>query len=140
MTTSIDTNVIAALWSDRDPFNAAALKILGQPQLQSDLIIAGAVYVELLAGPLRSEAALDRFLSETGVSVDWVLDEAVWREAGRAYRGYTQRRYLSNRTYPRRMLTDFLIGAHAFVRGYALLTLDKRLYTAAFPKLSIVTA
>ena len=78
MTTSIDTNVIAALWSDRDPFNSAALKVLRQPQLQSDLVIAGAVYAELMAGPLRSEAALDRFLSETGVSVDWVLDEAVW--------------------------------------------------------------
>jgi predicted nucleic acid-binding protein len=140
MTTSIDTNVIAALWSDRDPFNATALKILREPQLQSDLVIAGTVYAELMAGPLRSEAALDHFLSETGVSVDWVLDEAVWREAGRAYRGYTQRRYLSNKSYPRRMLTDFLIGAHALVRGYDLLTLDKRLYAAAFPKLKFVTS
>jgi predicted nucleic acid-binding protein len=33
------------------------------------------------------------------------------------------------------MVTDFLIGAHAAVRGYTLLTADRRLYSAAFPNL-----
>jgi predicted nucleic acid-binding protein len=37
----------------------------------------------------------------------------------------------------RRILTDFLIGAHAFVNGYKLLTLDARVYEAAFPRLAI---
>jgi predicted nucleic acid-binding protein len=39
---------------------------------------------------------------------------------------------------PRRILTDFLIGAHALVRGFTLLTFDQRLYAAAFPELNIL--
>lgn len=35
--------------------------------------------------------------------------------------------------------TDFVIGAHAFVEGYTLLTLDEGMYRAAFPRLGIVT-
>jgi predicted nucleic acid-binding protein len=41
-------------------------------------------------------------------------------------------------TGPRRILADFLIGAHACERGYRLLTLDDRLYRAAFPDLALV--
>jgi hypothetical protein len=37
----------------------------------------------------------------------------------------------------RRLLADFLIGAHAHIRGYRLLSLDERLYRAAFPTLKI---
>ena len=39
----------------------------------------------------------------------------------------------------RRILADFLIGAHAHTRGYRLLTLDERLYKAAFPTLRLET-
>jgi predicted nucleic acid-binding protein len=83
---------------------------------------------------------LDTFLDDTGILIDWSLDERVWREAGRANRGHIQRRRLSGGSSPRRLMTDFLIGAHALVCGYALLTFDRRLYAAAFPKLSIIAA
>lgn len=39
----------------------------------------------------------------------------------------------------RRILADFLIGAHALVKGYTLLTLDEGMYRAAYPRLGIVT-
>jgi len=39
----------------------------------------------------------------------------------------------------RRILADFLIGAHAQTENYRLLTLDERLYKAAFPTLTIET-
>jgi predicted nucleic acid-binding protein len=39
----------------------------------------------------------------------------------------------------RRILPDFLIGAHAVVRGYRLLPLDERLYRSAFPALKMET-
>lgn len=41
---------------------------------------------------------------------------------------------------PRRILADFLIGAHALQRGAALLTLDDRVYRAAFPNVRLVKA
>jgi predicted nucleic acid-binding protein len=39
----------------------------------------------------------------------------------------------------RRILADFLIGAHALHHGYGLLTFDDRRYPAAFPRPRIMT-
>ena len=138
MTTSIDSNVIAALWNNEDPFNAVAVEKLSQAGMQGKLVVPGPVYAELLGGPLRDEAALDLFFAETGIAIDWTLGEEIWREAGRVYRAYVQRRSRSGGQLSRRILTDFLIGAHAVVRGYTLLTFDQRLYAAEFPTLTVL--
>jgi predicted nucleic acid-binding protein len=42
-------------------------------------------------------------------------------------------------TGARRILADFLIGAHAHTSSYRLLTLDERLYKEAFPTLTVET-
>lgn len=138
MTTSIDTNIIVALWREDDPTNRDAAKLLGQAQKLGKLVLSAPVYAELMGDPGRDEAELNEFLRDAGIPIDWAFDEGVWREAGRASRGYIRRRRLSHGTLPRRILTDFLIGAHALTRGYALLTFDRRLYAAAFPKLKIL--
>jgi len=39
----------------------------------------------------------------------------------------------------RRILVDFVIGAHALANGCRLLTLDDRLYRSSFPTLAIET-
>ncbi len=39
---------------------------------------------------------------------------------------------------PRRILADFVIGAHALQKGYRLLALDDHLYRAAFPDLALL--
>jgi predicted nucleic acid-binding protein len=67
------------------------------------------------------------------------LNEAVWRAAGRAFQEYVTRREKQRVSGPRRILADFLIGAHAMQNGFQLLTLDNRLYRAAFPRLTIRT-
>jgi predicted nucleic acid-binding protein len=139
MTTSIDSNVIAALWNNADSFNEAALKRLGQVGKQGKLVVVAPVYSELMAGPLRGETALEEFFARTGIVVDWEIGEDVWREAGRAYRGYAVRRKRSGEGPPRRILADLVIGAHAFLLGYSLLTVDGSHYAAAFPRLKILT-
>jgi predicted nucleic acid-binding protein len=82
---------------------------------------------------------LDEFLARTGISVDWDLEPAIWRAAGRAFQLYASRRHKRGEGQPRRILADFLIGAHAQERGYRLLTLDDRLYRSAFPRLTVLT-
>jgi len=138
MITAVDTNVIVALW-DRDDFlNSAAQNALDNAFAKGRLIICGAVYAELLAFPRRTAAFIDEFLEDTGIAVDWNTSESIWRTAGMAFQGYARRRRRQKVSGPRRILADFVIGAHAFEKGYALLTLDEGIYKAAFPKLRIV--
>jgi len=137
--TSIDSNIIIALWRQDDPLNGIAATMLNQSRIQGGLVISAPVYAELMGDPRRTESELNMFLRETGISIDWTLDERTWREAGRAYQGYVARRRTETGTHPRRILTDFLIGAHALVHNYSLLTFDLRLFTAAFPALAIIS-
>jgi len=57
--------------------------------------------------------------------------------SGAAFQSYAARRRKQKEAEPRRILADFLIGAHALVSGYKLLTLDARMYQASFPRLAI---
>jgi predicted nucleic acid-binding protein len=139
MTTAIDTNILVALWNENDSLNTLARSALDAALGRGSLVIAAPVFAELLAAPSRDEAFLDSFFRETGISVDWNLDEAVWRTAGRTFQLYIARRRKQPGSGPRRILADFLIGAHAVQNGFRLLTLDHRLYQAAFPRLAIVT-
>jgi predicted nucleic acid-binding protein len=139
MTTAIDTNVIAALW-DADPsLSSAANSVLDSASGRGRLVISAPVFAELMAVPRRGEAFLDGFLRDTGISVDWELDEVIWRAAGQAFQAYSGRRRRHRDGGPRRILADFLIGAHALEREFRFLTLDTGLYRAAFPRLEIQT-
>lgn len=134
MTTAVDTNVIVALWDQDEAVNTAAQSALDAALRRGHLMIPAPVFAELMACPGRSEAFLDAFLKDTGISVDWIMDEAVWRTAGLAFQNYARKQ----RDYgPRRILADFLIGAYAVERRCQLLTLDDRLYRVSFPGLTI---
>lgn len=139
MTTAIDTNILVALWNEDDTLNTLARSALDAALGRGSLVIAAPVFAELLAAPSRNEMFLDSFCRDTGISVDWSLDEAVWRSAGRAFQLYVARRKKQRDLGPRRIPADFLIGAHALRNGFRLLTFDDRLYRAAFPRLAIVT-
>lgn len=139
MTTAIDTNVLVALWDIDPELNAAAQKALDSAQERGAILISGAVYAELLALPGRTEKMLDEFFNATAIQIDWETSEQTWRLAGRAFQSYVERRRRSKEELPRRILADFLIGAHALLHRYRLMTLARRLYRAAFPKLEILT-
>jgi hypothetical protein len=137
VTTAIDTNVVIALW-DKDPeLSLAAQTGLETAFRRGNLVAAAPVFAELLAAPGRTETFVSAFFEDTGILIDWDLGEAVWRSAGRAFQAYAARRRKHRDSGTRRILADFLIGAHAQVRGYRLLTLDEHLYRAAFPNLTI---
>jgi predicted nucleic acid-binding protein len=138
MITSIDTNVIIALW-DRDlAISSAAQSALDNALERGGLVVGAPVFAELMAAPGRGETFLTSFFRDTGIAIEWNLQEAVCRAAGRSFQKYAARRRGKREPGPRRILADFLIGAHASERGYRLLTLDDRLYRAAFPGLALV--
>src|SRR5271169_3587464 len=139
MTTALDTNVVVAFWGPDPSLNVTVQAALESAFGQGNVTVAAPVFAELAAGPGRSESFVNGFFEDTGIAIDWHLSEAIWRSAGRAFRGYAERRRKQRHSSARRILADFLIGAHAVAHGYRLLTLDAHLYRAAFPTLKIET-
>jgi hypothetical protein len=138
MTTAIDSHIFIAFWDANDALNSLAQSALTAAWNRGSLVVAAPVYAELLAFPGRTEGFLEAFLGETRITVEWEIAEATWRTAGRAFQTYSARRKRQQGSAPRRILADFLIGAHALRNGYRLLTLDSGLYRSAFPRLAIV--
>jgi predicted nucleic acid-binding protein len=138
VTIALDTNVLSALWNDNDALNRVAAEALqGTHKTEEKTVICGVVYAELIGAPGRTEAFVDRFCEEAGIAVEWELEERIWRRAGVAFQGYATRRKKQSGAEPRRLLADFLIGAHALENGYKLLTLDGGMYRKAFPGLRL---
>ena len=79
-----------------------------------------------------------QFLADTHIRVDFELDESVWRKAGHGFGAYAQRRRSSGGGEPRRLLVDFLVGAHAELRAEWLMTLDPSRHTRDFPGLKLM--
>jgi hypothetical protein len=137
--TALDTNVLVAYWGPDPSLNLAVQDALESAFGRGNVTVAAPVFAELVAGPGRTEDFVNGFFEDTGIAIDWELGEEVWRSAGRAFRSCAERRRKHRDPGARRILADFLIGAHAAAHDYRLLTLDERLYRAAFPSLKIET-
>jgi predicted nucleic acid-binding protein len=135
--TALDTNVISALWSSEATARIVEPKLL-ECRNEGVLVIAAPIYCELLAYPGLSETELMRFMADAGIEADYELDQPVWQEAGRHFANYAKRRRDSGGGQPRRLLIDFLIGAHAILRSDRLFTLDRDFYVRVFPKLRVI--
>jgi predicted nucleic acid-binding protein len=61
MTTSVDTNVIVALWHQDLTVSASAQRALDSALGQGSLVLSAPVFAELMAAPGRTEAFLDKF-------------------------------------------------------------------------------
>jgi predicted nucleic acid-binding protein len=73
------------------------------------------------------------------IRIDKTVSDEVWTLAGKAFREYAFRRKKVMGDLPRRILSDFLIGAHALSDEAQFLTLDERTYRVAFPDLKLVS-
>jgi predicted nucleic acid-binding protein len=135
--TAIDANVLIALWDENDLFNLNAQEALDQARVSGPLIIAAPVYAELLGKPFRTQRTLDEFFLDAEIRVEWEISEQVWRAAGKAAQAHGIRRRASKGGEVRRIIADFVIGAHALLNEYSLLTLDRGFYERNFPKLMI---
>ena len=137
MITAVDTNVIVALWSRDSTTNTNAQAALENASSNGRLIIPAAVFAELLACPDRDQIFLEKFCTDTGITVDWEITREIWIAAGYAFQTYATRRKAQHSGGPRRILADFLIGAYAVKKADQLLTLDEGIYRAAFPTLRV---
>jgi predicted nucleic acid-binding protein len=133
--TALDTNVLSALWSgETSARNIEA--VLFKARSEGGLVVCAPVYCELLAYPSATRRFVNEFLAETGVLVDFLLDEQVWQRAATAFTAYAERR--SRGGSPKRMLVDFVVAAHALFSADRLMTLDGSRYRQDFPRLQII--
>jgi hypothetical protein len=114
-----------------------ASRWLEEAQRDGGLVIAAPVYAELLAHPQASESFVNDFLLDTGIAIDFELQRASWLEAARRFASYANRRRGSGGQNPKRLLVDFIVGAHALLSADRFLTLDPGRYRQDFPELRL---
>lgn len=137
MKTALDSNILSSLWSAETSAPHVRQQLV-EARAQGSIVICAPVYVELSAHPLVSTGLVDRLLAEEDVAVEFSLDEGIWRNAAEGFSVYARRRRASGGAAPKRLLVDFLIGAHASLHADRLMTLDPGRYTQYFPKLRII--
>lgn len=137
MRSAVDTNVISALLA-KHPAAETAEKLLFAARSEGAMVICGPVYAELLAQRSVTVKFLDDFLLLTGISLEVDMGKDVWERAGLCFKAYAQRRKESGGGDARRILADFVIGAHAGMRADRLLTFDREGYELDFPDLVIL--
>lgn len=132
MPTLVDTNVLIDV-AVRDPaWLAWSRGQLRQAWQKGAVVINPIIYSEFsyrYDDPDEVDALLDRdaFRRE---SIPWAAAFA----AAQAFRIYRQAGGRRDRVLP-----DFIIGAHAVIRGYALITRDTTRYRTYFPTVELVT-
>jgi predicted nucleic acid-binding protein len=134
--TAVDTNVISALWSQEHAATGMT-DLLFSARQEGGLVVCAPVYAELMAYPRATKAFVDAFLEATGIEVHVNLSRGIWERVGEAFSAYAQRRRKDRTGQPKRLLVDFIVGAHALLAADRLLTLDPKRYRTAYPELML---
>lgn len=131
MITAVDTSVILDVIGADPEFGPASLRALGEAQRLGVVMACDVVWGEVGALYSTPEEAADA-MGEMDIRFA-ALDPDVAAAAGgvwRSYRNAGQGRH--------RLLPDFLIGTHAWMRADRFLTRDRGFYRTYFKRLKIV--
>ena len=136
MITAVDTSVLLDVLLHDPAFGARAEEALRTASRDGALVMCEVVYAEL-AGVFPTQGALETFLRETGIQLKPSTPELLWK-AGELWRRFCLDRPRQTAT-ARRIIADFLIGAHALLQAEQLLTRDQGFYRDIFAGLPLAT-
>lgn len=131
MITVVDTNVILDVLNDDPRFASASISSMREALGEGALMACDVVWAEIgawFATPEDTADVMDRF----GIRFA-ALDPGVAAAAGRVWQ-----RYRAEHGTRQRVLADFLIGTHAWMRADRFLTRDRGFYRTYFKRLKIV--
>ncbi len=135
---ALDTNAVIDLEEGAPDVAEAVIQAI-ESAGRGRLAICSVVYAELLASAKADAAELLSALRSAQIAVDFDLSAEVWSGAGLAFGVHARRRGQAGASGPRRILADFIIGAHAYSIG-SLVTSDAAFYRRAFPDLRVIDA
>jgi predicted nucleic acid-binding protein len=132
MITAVDTNILLDVFLPDKRFVADSSKLLKKAYDEGALIICDIVYAELVP-QFNDRKSLERTLSEINVKIS-TLNTDIAFIAGE--RWGLHRKSGGKRI---RIITDFLIGAHALEKADRFLTRDRGFYQSYFQELHILS-
>ena len=128
MITAVDTNVLLDVFVSGAPHHAQSQQALTDAYDSGAILACHIVYAELVTA-FGSRSSLDSALREINATIS-PIDTAIAHEAGMRWAQYRQA------GGPRgRIMSDFLIGAHAAATADVFLTRDRGFYHTYFPEL-----
>ena len=128
----VDANVLLDVMTRDSRWLAWSAQALARAADSDRLVINPIVYAEVSVGYLNVDA-LETALLGANLDREELPYEAAFL-AGKAFLAYRRRGGVR-----RSPLSDFFIGAHAGVAGYALLTRDATRYRTYFPELLLIS-
>lgn len=129
--TLIDTNVLLDVLEGRTHWAEWVLRQFERLAQEGDLVINQIVYGEASV-PYSSRVLFDQLLPADLVK----REEFPWEAAFVA--GKVHQQYRSKGGQKRSTLPDFLIGAHAVVNHYRVLTRDAATFRTYFPEIEVI--
>lgn len=127
----VDTSVLLDILLDDPRFAGASETALRDARRFRGLVMNETVLAEIRP-VLDSDGALESFVRDIGLEYRACPREAALL-AGRMYA-----EYLTNRGNAKRVVPDFLIGAHVATAGFTLLARDRGYYRRYFRDLDMI--
>lgn len=132
MAVLIDTNVLVDV-AVRDPiWRGWSRAMLSRAAATDIMVINPVIYAEFSVRYDHIDD-VDAILPES----DFRRENLPWAAAFAA--GAAFRRYRQSGGGRERVLPDFMIGAHAVIRGYSIMTRDPKGFRAYFPMVPLIT-
>jgi len=128
--TSLDTSVILDILIDDPEFARRSEQAIRKARSEGKIIICECVLAEIVPA-LGNPSVVENLLS------DWQIEYSPLTQESALLAGNMNKNYLKRKGTVKRVLPDFLIGAHAALQADRLLARDRGYYRDYFTSLNL---